>query len=57
MIEAISVCEQSVSIKVTQASKNLWTFHGLFAGSAFSVSAANRRTAVNRWRKAAESRI
>lgn len=57
MNEAIDVAGQSVQITVAQVSKTLWTVNGSVAGSPVKVSAASRRTAVNRWRKAAELRI
>ncbi len=57
MHEAIDVEGRSLQITVGQVSKTLWTVSGTVAGSPITVSAASRRTAVNRWRKAAETRI
>lgn len=57
MHEAIDVEGRAVQITVAQFSKTLWTVTGTVSGSPITVSAASRRTAVNRWRKAAEMRI
>lgn len=57
MSEVVQVGDQSVAIEVAQSTKNFWKVSGTFRGALITVSAAERRTAVNRWRKAAENKI
>ena len=54
MHDAVDVAGHRVAIEVRQVSKTLWIAQGEFAGSTICVRATNRRTAVNRWRRAAE---
>ena len=57
MSEVVQIDDQSVAIDVAQSTKNLWKVSGIFRGVLITVSAAERRTAVNRWRKAAENKV
>jgi hypothetical protein len=55
MMQMLHIGKDAANIEIVQASKNLWTVQGTYRGASITVSAANRRTAVNRWRKAAEA--
>ena len=57
MIELVQLGEQSISIEILQNSKNLWKVSGVFGGVPITVSATEKRTAINRWRKAAENKV
>lgn len=57
MHELTNVGQQMVHLDVAQRSKIIWTAKGTVFGSVIVVSATSCRTAINRWRRAAENRM